>query len=132
MRRIVLAGVLALLTLVPFGKGAPVEGPSGASRIVPAGTGTKDNITEPGSLQYQKAFRAGERACVIVIGDHDPIVDVEVKVYDAKDNLVAQDRGKDPAPDFVAVMWYPPREQTYRIVVNSYGSVENKCYVAFK
>lgn len=133
MRRIVFLGVFALLGLVPVGVGSPVEGPSGASKRVPAGTvGEGGKITEPGILEFSKVYAAGQRACVIVIGDHDPVVDVEIKVYDSKNNLIVQDRGQGPAQDFAAVMWYPPRQETYRVAVHSYGKEFNKCYIAIK
>ena len=132
MRRIVLPLACIFLVLVPFSSGAPVDGTSWAHREVGAGTVSDGKVTEPGVLELSKTFVAGQRACVIVIGDHKPVVDVEVKVYDPRNNLVAQDRGQDPAPDFVAVMWYPPRQERYRIVIHSYGKEYNKCSIAIK
>ncbi len=118
---------LILLSLVPFSRGGPVDGTSWEQKQVPRGS-----AKEAGSLRFSKTFVAGQRACVIVIGDHKPVVDVEVKVYDAKGRLVAEDRGQDPAKDFVAVMWYPPRQETYSIEVRSYGDVENDCSIAVR
>jgi hypothetical protein len=89
-------------------------------------------VTEAGTWEIRRAYAAGQRACVIVIGDHDPVVDVEVRIYDSQKQLVAKRRGTAAAPDFVAVMWYPPRDETYRIEVRSYGKIENICSVAFK
>ena len=133
MRRLATLIALAFLTLVPPGSGGPVDGTSWAEQKVPGGTqGAHGEITEPGVMELKKTFMAGERACVVVIGDHDPVVDIEVKVYDSKKNLVAQDRGQAPAPDYVAVFWYPPRQETYRIVIHSYGKDYNKCSVAIK
>ena len=131
MRRFLLPIGLVFLALVPFSSGAPSEGSSWAYRKIKAGT-VSDGKLEPGNLELSKIFVAGQRACVIVIGDHDPIVDLEIMVYDSHKNLVASDRGKDVAQDFVAVMWYPPREERYHIVINSYGKDFNKCSVAIK
>jgi hypothetical protein len=126
------SGLVIFAALVPLGAGAPVEGPSWSYKLVGAGAAGPGGTITPGTLEFSKLFAAGQRACVIVIGDHDPIVDVEVEVYDSRNKLVARDRGQEPAQDFVAVMWYPPRQETYRIVINSYGKVENKCSVAIR
>jgi hypothetical protein len=133
MRRTFFLGVFALLGLVPVGIGSPVEGPSASNKRVPAGTvGEGGKITEPGIYEFSKVYAAGQRACVIVIGDHKPVVDVEIKVFDSKNNLIVQDRGQEPARDFVAVMWYPPRQEIYRVAVHSYGKEYNECYIAIK
>ncbi len=132
MRCVLLPIGLVFLALVPFSRGAPVEGTSWAYRVIKEGSESDGKVTEPGSLELSKVFVAGQKASVIVIGDHDPVVDVEIKVYDSKKNLVAHDRGKAPSQDFVAVMWYPPREERYQIVINSYGKIPNKCSVAVK
>ena len=132
MRCVLFAVGLAMLALAPLGQGAPVNGTSWAYEKVTAGTIRDGVVSEPGCLHFNKTYVAGQRACVVVIGDHDPIVDVEVKVYDAKSNLVAHDRGDGSARDFAAVMWYPPRQEAYRIEVCSFGKDYNKCSVAFK
>ena len=132
MPRVLMGVGVFLLALVPSGTGAPIDGSSWARTRVPEGSGAGDTMTEPGMLSISRTFKAGERACVIVIGDHRPIVDVEVKVYDSKERLVAKRRGTEPAPDFVGVAWYPPREEKYRIEVSSYGKEYNECSVAIK
>jgi hypothetical protein len=132
MRGALLPIGLIFLALVPFSSGAPIEGTSWGISSVPAGIESGDKITEPGSLPFSKVFAAGQRACVVVIGDHKPVVDLEIKIYDAKKNLVAHVRGQEPARDFVAVMWYPPRQEKYQIVINSYGKVHNECSIAIK
>jgi hypothetical protein len=118
---------LALLCLTPLGNGAPVQGTSWSEKAVEGASADR-----PGVLAFDVAYNPGERACVVVIGDHDPVVDVEVKVYDSKRQLVVQDRGTPPAQDFVAVMWYPPRQATYHIEILNYGKAFNKCSVAIK
>ena len=132
MRCVLLAIGLIFLALVPFSSGAPVEGTSWGYREIKAGSVSDDKLTEPGTLELSNVFVAGRRASVIVIGDHEPVVDLEIMVYDSKKNLVAHDRGREPAQDYVAVMWYPPRQERYQIVINSYGKVLNKCSVAIK
>jgi hypothetical protein len=124
---------LAVLMFVPLSRGGPIEGSSWSEQNISAGAVAEGGkVTEPGAAGTIKTFAAGRRACVVVVGDHDPVVDLEVKVYDSKGNLVAQDRGQDPARDYVAVMWYPPRQEQYRIMIHSYGAAYNKCSVAIK
>src|SRR5688572_13485812 len=107
MRSIVLLGLLSLVTLVPIGVGAPV-GDSLGKREEVGGDAVRKTIR----------FRGGERACVLAIGDHDPVVDIQVSVFDEKGNLVAEEKGNGtPVSDFVAVVWYPPRDADYRIEV---------------
>ncbi len=132
MRKLLFAAGVAMLALAPFGRGGPVEGTAWSYKEIPGGTVQGGTVTEPGCLNYNKTFAAGQRACVVVIGDHDPVVDVEIKIYDEKNQLVALDRGQGQAKDFAAVVWYPPRQQTYRIEVCSYGKDFNKCSIAFK
>jgi hypothetical protein len=129
MRWVLPLSACVLPAMVAFAVASPVEGPSWSRKEVPAGT---NGGAEPGALEYKKLYVAGQRACVIAIGDHKPVVDLEIKVYDSKGLLVAQARGKEPARDFVAVFWYPPREESYRIVISSYGTEYNKCSLAFK
>src|SRR2546423_441406 len=56
-----------------------------------------------------KRFRGGERACVQAIGDHKEPTTLHITVVDANGTLVAEDKGRSPAPDMAAVIWYPPR-----------------------
>lgn len=75
-------------------------------------------------------FRGGKRACVIAQGDKDPSTDVGIKIYDAKDRLVAQDMGKG---DQAAVVWYPPADGKYTIhFINPQPNVANLLYVVIK
>jgi hypothetical protein len=132
MRRLLFAVGLATLGLAPLSHGAPMDGTAWLMEKVEAGTVSGGRVTEPGCKQFIKTYAADQRACVVVIGDHNPVVDLEIKVYDSKNQLIAADRGQGSARDFVAVMWYPPRQETYRIEVCSYGQEYNQCSIAFK
>jgi hypothetical protein len=132
MWRILVLGLYVSLGWVAVGSGAPLEGPSGATKRVPQGRPGEGGKFEPGTLEFSKDFAAGQRACVIAVGDHKPVVDVEIQVYDSKQNLIAQDKGQEPAKDFAAVIWYPPTQENYRIVVLSYGKEYNEVYIAIK
>ena len=55
-----------------------------------------------------------------VKGDHKGSSIVHVTVHDAKKNLVAEDKGREmPVGDMAAVIWYPPREGEYTIVIRA-------------
>lgn len=125
---VVLAGVLLCTSATD---GGPIGGPVGKSYRLPAGTREQGKIV-PGEESFSAIFRGGERACVTVVGDHNPVVEVAIKVYDSKNRLVIEDRGSGAAADFAAVIWYPARDENFRIVIESYGVEFNKCYVAVK
>ncbi len=77
-----------------------------------------------------KRFRGGERAAVLAIGDHEEAgVKLRIAVYDAQGALIAEDKGES---DFVGVIWYPPRDEDYRIDVSHTGAAANKVYIAVK
>jgi hypothetical protein len=77
----------------------------------------------------QFLFKGGERACVIALGDHTPIVDIILEVRDEEDQVVARyDRGGD----IVAAIWYPPQDGRYTIFVQNTGTVHNDIYIAVK
>jgi hypothetical protein len=132
MRRTLFAVGLVVLSLAPLGHGAPADGTAWSLEDIAAGVVRSGVVTEPGCMHFTKAYVGGERACVVLVGDHRPVVDVEIKVLDSKKQVVAHDRGQGPARDFAAVVWYPPREETYTIEVCSYGEEYNKCSIAFK
>jgi hypothetical protein len=121
MKRMLLLAVLASVLAIPGpGAGSPVEGKHSLGR---------QRIPEGARARIDKEFRGGERACVIVKGDHDPVVDLELSVYDQKGNLVAEDKG---GGDFVAVIWYPPRNAVYRIQIVNPGQAYNDLYISLK
>jgi hypothetical protein len=123
-----LASVMMMLSF-GFGHGEPVRGSRGfVQRLGGAALGN-DGKLAPGTADFQEAFRGGRRACVIVKGDHRPVVDLALSVYDANGRLVAKDEGRG---DFVAAVWYPPRDATYRIVIHNPGKEYNDCYIVVK
>lgn len=74
-------------------------------------------------------FKGGERACVIVVGDLNPPMNITVKVFDHNKKLVARD---ERGGDFAAVIWYPPENGLYQVEIQTDGSVFNRCYVSWK
>ncbi len=133
MRRIVALTGAFLLALVPVGVGAPVDGPASLNkkRVEQRSLGVNGEIL-PGELEFEKTFRAGERACVMVIGDHDPVVDLSIIVTDKAGNVVAEDRGSGKAGDFVAAIWYPAREEAFVIRILNPGTEFNAVNIAIK
>lgn len=98
---------LGFCALTPFGVAGPVEGVTAGFFDIPAE-----------GLTVTKRFRGGERASVQVKGDHKSPTIVHITVHDAKNNLVAEDKGRElPVGDMASVIWYPPREAEYRVTV---------------
>lgn len=93
----------------------------------------------PGEAELIEEFRGNQRARVIVKGDHQPITDLEVLVYEVsttggEEKLVARDKG---TRDLVGIVWTPPRTGMYRIVIRnpapqSRTNPYNKCYVTVR
>jgi hypothetical protein len=114
---------LALLLNGVVASASPLKGQMAYSYKVPGGR----------TLQLKYVFKGGERACVIVIGDHDPVVRLRVKVEDAKGQVVAED---DYGGDFCAAIWFPPRDGEYLISISvpHIGGEQdwNKLYIAVK
>lgn len=122
MRSIGFASILALLALVPLGVGSPTRGTESFVGQVVGADGWTDT----------RHYRGGERASVLVIGDHKEVPQLEVTVYDAKGAVVATDKTSNRlVSDMVGVVWFPPRDGDYRIVVRNPDS-PNKCYIAIK
>ena len=101
----ILVAALALLGCVAVGRASPLKGSYAQKQKVPGGA----------TAALKDIFKGGERACVIVIGDHDPVVHLRVKVEDAKGNVVTED---NYGGDFCAVIWYPPRDAQYTIKIS--------------
>jgi hypothetical protein len=91
---------------------------------------TFEKIGPVDQSELKITFRGGARACVAAQGDHDPVVPLDIAVYDKNDRLIAKDESKG---DFVAVCWVPPRTGTYRIVISNHGDkIYNKVYIFSK
>lgn len=88
----------------------------------------------PKAWSTTRTFRAGERAAILAIGDHEERgVKLHVAVFDAKGVLIAEDKGdSELASDYVGLVWYPPRDGDYRIEVSHTGAAANGCYIAIK
>jgi hypothetical protein len=67
-------------------------------------------------------FEGGRPARVILVGDHKPVADLEIFVFEVSEKgdgkLVAHDGGPEQG-DRLGVVWYPPRTGNYRIVVRN-------------
>ena len=117
---------LAMLAVVPFGVGSPINGSYGDRNEIDA---------EP--WRSTRTFHGGERACVLACGnrgnDGEIISHLHIKILDAAGNVVAEDNGaKGTAGDFVGVLWYPPRTAEYRIEIHNVDRRRNKVYIAIK
>ncbi|HYT95066.1 MAG TPA: hypothetical protein VEL76_40490 [Gemmataceae bacterium] len=84
-------------------------------------------------------FKGGQRACVVVMGDHRPIVPITLEIVDEAGKQVAFDapgKGIDasdaPGNDIAAVIWYPPRDGDYTIHIGSPGVEYNDCWIAIR
>jgi hypothetical protein len=84
---------------------------------------------QPGEKRITERFAGGERACVIVRGDHKPVEDLIIEVYDENKNLVTKDDGKG---DYAVVVWYPPQDGDYTIVLKHAQADYNRCYLVIK
>jgi len=110
----------------------PIDGPVTMRRLVEAGHKTSTGAMAPGVLRLSAEFRGGERACVVAVGDHEPVVDMGLVVYDEAGRKVAEDAGNEAAPDYVAVIWYPPRDGKYVIEIRSAGEIENRVFISLR
>ncbi len=119
----VLAGLMiAGLFLLPnYGLSGPIKGRGASKAVVPEGS--------PGKWDLTLEYRGGERACFVILGDHNPIVDLGIEVRDDKNNLVAKDSGKG---DLAAVVWYPPEDGKYTITVTNPNHIRNECFVVVR
>jgi hypothetical protein len=117
MKRIVVlfAGILPLLAGA-FSSASPMTGKRALGYVeLEGGSAAKQN----------EKFRGGERACVIARGQSD----VGLAVYDDKDRLVVKDEGPGR---YVAVIWYPPRDAVYKIMVHNLAEETNKIWLSLK
>jgi hypothetical protein len=122
MRSIHWCAVLVSFAAVAPATSGPVKGGRWfKERVEPARAVGAGDVT-PGKHVFSEAFRGGQRAAVTAIGDHDPVAPVSIIVYDAKNQVVAQAKGAASTPDIAGVIWYPPRDETYRIEIRNYST----------
>jgi hypothetical protein len=129
MRRAALVvSIAGLLAAGHFGTAGPVGGPVGRYAKL-----------EPGStLRFAAQFKGGERACVIVKGDHDPPMDITITVFEIKEDPASKQQSLVPVAkdnaggDLCSVIWYPPRTAQYAVEISSHGSVWNKIWLAVR
>jgi hypothetical protein len=62
-------------------------------------------------------------------GDHRPVVNLGIEVYDENKRLVAKDEGTG---DYSAVIWYPPATGRYSIRFLNPQSDLNNCYLVLR
>jgi len=83
--------------------------------------------------------RANQRTSILIRGDHAPVTELEVLVYEmagdkAEGKLVARDKGTG---DLIGTVWIPAKTGQYRIVIRnpapfSQENPYNRCYVTIK
>jgi hypothetical protein len=118
MRALVVAGMIAIGVAAVL-RAEPVGGPQYVEAFrVPATKGS-----EIGEAEQVFRFEGGKPARVILIGDHNPVADLEIFVFEVSEKgvdgkLVAHDGGPEQG-DRLGVVWYPPRTGNYRIVVRN-------------
>lgn len=122
MRRMI--PVLALLFFVPFSSGSPIEKVKRFDQRIQVSAGS------PGKRKVGPiAFKGGERATAVAMGDHKPPVDLGLEVYDDKGRLVTSSVGKG---DFAAVVWHPIRDGSYTIQILNPSQDYNMVYLVVK
>jgi len=89
---------------------------------VPAATAAD----KPGMVELKVVYVANKLAEFFVIGDGD--TDIDVVVFDAKGNKVAEDVDpSDYGSDLCMCRWTPREEQEYTIRIFNHGKVYNLC-----
>jgi hypothetical protein len=86
-------------------------------------------VSEHGVIEITHTFMGGERACVVAVGDHRPPSPMEIRVFDAKNVLVAE---ANADTDTAAAIWYPPVTAEYRIEVRNLGGEYNDIMLYFQ
>jgi hypothetical protein len=102
---------LSLLCTAPA-RTSPVDGPR--QQDTPSAKTPFLRLLPGTTNRFTSTFAGNERACVIVVGDHDPVMKLVVKVYDSQKKLVREDSGGD----VLAVIWYPPHTEEYTIEIH--------------
>jgi hypothetical protein len=86
-------------------------------------------VGEFGVTQFTHTFKGGGRACVVAVGDHRPPSPAEIRVFDAKNVLVAEAHADT---DTAAVIWYPPVTAEYRVEIRNLGGEYNDMMIYFQ
>ena len=120
MKRHLCCACFITAALAPGGVGGPVDGQFAAPKQQIRAAGA-----EPAAIDFKVKYQGGQRACVWVRGDHQPIVPLDIIVYDSSGAEVVRD---EATHDFAAVFWVPPRTAEYRIVIRNRGRDEFKGY----
>lgn len=130
-----LAGVL--LAALSSASAGPTNGPISQSGFrVPASQ--QEGV--PGESDMIVECRGNERVSVMVRGDHRPVTDLEILVYQVPtmgetEKLIARDSG---TKDLVGVVFTPLKTGMYRIVVKNPSRFEpstnpyNECYLSIR
>jgi hypothetical protein len=127
MVRLTLVAVLgALLLSVGLAGGSPLKGHYREPYLYQKKRGRlKPNLP----YEFRDNFRANQRACVIVEGDHEPVMNLKMIVKDRSGNIVAQDNGPG---DVLSAIWYPPRTQEYVVTITGDGNEVNLLDIVVK
>jgi hypothetical protein len=113
--------VLAIVALSMLVGEAAARGPANG-KVCKVDT-VKANATDI----YKIAFLGGQLAQVLVIGDGD--TDLDLQIYDDMDNLVVQDLGPT---DNCTIRFTPRTTGTYTIKVRNLGRVANRYALVVK
>jgi hypothetical protein len=122
MRKPLLLGLsLIVAGCAAFAFGAPLHGPPPL----------QSELLSYGGDRFPVVFRGGERAVVVVQGNHQTYLGLYV--FDEEGNCVAHDDlGNQSSPDDLAVEWVPARTGRYWIEVHNFGLRRNTFEVAFR
>src|SRR5437764_1261501 len=121
-RTAMLAVAAAVLLGVAPTAGSPVKGHYREPPAVSQQGPDRAVLNPLSSYTFTDTFRGNERACIVIEGDHKPVMDLKVTVRDELNNVVAQDLA---GGDFVSAIWYPTQTQRYTVTITGNGSVEN-------
>jgi hypothetical protein len=134
MRRWRLWAGLGIFGMASVALTAPLQGPITLRRwIIQASEMGPGGELVPRAKRFKLDFRGGERACVIVSGDHDPIVPVTVAIYEeSTQRKLFEDISSQQAPDIVAAIWYPPRDGHYVVEITNKSKEYNGLTVSIR
>jgi len=140
-------GITSVGLLLALAVGVALAGPTQGT--INRSNGRRDNdVKVPSSKEegvpgendeFVIECRANQRTSILIRGDHAPVTDLEVLVYEmspgqSEGKLVARDKG---TRDLIGAVWVPPKTATYRIVIRNSSKYApdnpyNSCYVTIK